>query len=302
MHALNYGRAVILGAVWLLAACGGDEVTTLGTSAPGTSTTVDTTAGPGTESPTGEGPSTGADTGSATATATMPTTASTDPDTSAGPSTSEPPVTTGPQTSDTGDSGESGSSGDTSESGSSGDTGVMGTACETADDCLLIDDCCRCEPIGPGEMPPKCDIQECFVNQCAPKGLEGAPLACRFGRCTFEKVVCNPVAVICKSLPPDCGPGDVPSVDEAAACWTGQCVPAEACDWVPDCSYCDEEELVCVQKLQKGAFEVCEPKPIDCGDVDEIDCACGQQICDASPPHTKCADAIDGISCECEVC
>ncbi|MBL9101639.1 MAG: hypothetical protein JNL82_11820 [Myxococcales bacterium] len=301
MPDLNCGTRFVALVGWLMAACGGDEVTTIGTSAPGTTTSVDTSAGPSTEAPTGGEPSTGdggsasasaPGTMSATATATTPTS---DPDTTAGPTT-DPPLTTGTETSDTGASESSG------ESGSGGDTGADIIPCETAADCVLIDDCCSCEPIGPGEAPSKCDLPECFVTQCGPKGLEGAALACRFGRCTFEKIRCNPTLVSCDEAPPQCGPGDLPSVDEDGTCWTGQCAPAEACDWVPDCSFCDEDELICVNKLQKGSFTVCDAKPLDCGDVEDIDCGCGQQVCDASPPHTICQETPDDIACECPVC
>jgi hypothetical protein len=174
--------------------------------------------------------------------------------------------------------------------------------CTQDSDCTLINDCCSCEPIGPGEEPPPCDLPECFVTTCDPKGLGSAEVQCRFGRCTFVKVHCNPVDVLCKSLPPDCPGTEVPSVDLDAACWTGQCVPAEACDVVPDCSYCEEDELICVTKLQKGLFTVCEPKPVDCGDVDDVDCGCAAQVCEMSPPHVVCQELAEDIACECPVC
>lgn len=294
MHTLKNFSTIwgLAAAVWFVGACGDDVVTTIGTTS-GT-TTAETSAGPtsGTVVTTG-GPSgdpSGDDTSTTGGSATQTASGTTDPTTGAASATvtTEPPETSGPQT-------------DTGETGSSGETGE-GTACVTADDCFLVDDCCTCEPVGPGETPPKCDLPECFVTQCAPKGLEGAALRCVFGRCTFEKIPCNPTQVLCKSLPPDCVDGEVPSVDVDAACWTGQCAPAEACDWAPDCSYCAEDELICVTKLQKGVFSVCEPKPVDCGDAADIDCGCGQQVCDASPPHTVCHDAIDDIACECPNC
>lgn len=175
-------------------------------------------------------------------------------------------------------------------------------ACEVDADCTLVDDCCSCEPVGPGEEVPTCGMPECLVTQCTAVGLSDVEVACRFGRCTFIKVDCNPIAVLCKSLPPECPAGQVPSVDVVAQCWTGSCVPAEACDWVPDCSYCDDDESICVTKLQKGSYTVCAPKPVDCGDLEDIDCRCGAQVCAASPPHTLCHDVSDDIACECELC
>jgi hypothetical protein len=266
----------------LLAGCGdsGDATTTSDpTGAPTTTPSTNESTG----EPTTGGPVTSEATGS---TGGPGTTGPTTDTTAAG--------TTGPDTGETGT--ETGTSDDTGE-----ETGGL-LPCTKDEECALVDDCCACEPIGPGEAPPACDVTECLVNTCTTLGLEGAPLRCRFGRCTFVKIDCNPLQVTCKSLPPECPKGQVPSVDVEASCWTGVCAPAEACDWVPDCGACDEDELVCVQKLQKGAFEVCEPKPVDCGDVADIDCGCGQQICDASPPHTVCGDVQGGIACECPFC
>jgi hypothetical protein len=293
MHTLNFGAKVrgLAAALWLVGGCGDDVVTTVGTTSA--TTTAETSAGPtsGAVVTTGDAATTTG--GNATVTASGPT----DPTTGGASATvtTEPPLTTGPQT-DTGATEDTGV-----ESSSGGETGE-GSTCVKAEDCFLVDDCCSCEPVGPGETPPKCDLPECLVTQCVPKGLGGAALRCEFGRCTFAKIACNPTQVVCKSLPPDCNPGEVPSVDVDAGCWTGQCAPAEACDWAPDCSYCAEDELICVTKLQKGSFSVCEPKPVDCGDADDIDCACGQQVCDATPPHTVCHDAVDDIACECPNC
>ncbi len=279
-----------------LAACGD--------SGSASETTGPTTGAPSTSEPgTDTGPVTTGTTGEPT---TSPTGGQTEGASSSGgvsSSSGEPGTSTGegPLTGgDTSSSGEPGSS----SGGSTGDTGGELTACKTDADCTLVDDCCSCEPIGPGEPAPACDLQRCLVNTCNGYGLEGAALACRFGRCTFAKIACNPLGVNCNAPKPQCAPGEVPSVLETddGKCWTGSCVPAEACDWVPDCSYCDDDELVCVGKLQKGAYSLCEPKPLDCGDADDIDCTCGQQICDASPPHTVCHDAADDISCECPFC
>lgn len=286
----TYGIALMLVGA---GACGDD-----GTTTQTTTTTTPMTAGSssGGETPTSGGPETTAGTSQA---ATSEVSAS-----STGSVTTATTTTDGESTAGATSAGETTTGADTGETGgSSGETGSEPVVpCVQDEDCTLVDDCCSCEPIGPGEEAPACDLPECFVTQCQPKGLGGAELACRFGRCTFVKVDCNPVNVICKSEPPDCTGTEVPSVDVDAACWTGQCVPAEACDWVPDCSHCDEDELICVTKLQKGSFAVCEPKPVDCGDSDNIDCTCGQQVCDASPPHTICMDLPDDIACECPVC
>ncbi len=233
-------------------------------------------------------------------------------------------VTTG-TTGMTGTTGTTGATGTTTEGstteGSTGTTATTGAGsstggesstgggegflpCETDQDCTLADGCCDCEPLNPGETVPKCDVPECLVSACTSLGLDDVGVECRLGRCMFVKQTCNPIGVTCNMAPPPCGVGDVPGVEDTneGKCWTGGCVPAEACDWVPDCSYCEADDLVCVTKLQKGLYKVCEAKPLDCGDSENIDCTCGQQVCDASPPHTVCHDLDEDIGCECPFC
>jgi hypothetical protein len=147
------------------------------------------------------------------------------------------------------------------------------------------------------EQVPECDIQ-CLQPTCDSVGLAKAKAVCRFGRCTFEKVTCNPLQVTCKALPPECPDFQVPSVD--GDCWTGSCVLPEACDWVPSCDYCGAG-MTCVTKLQKGAFTLCEPLPPACGDGPAT-CACADEICEASPPHIICQDLGESLGCECPNC
>ena len=284
----------------LLGACNGS----------GGGNTEDTNTTPTTMTGTG---STGATTGTTAATSTTvttgePTTGGSGGQTDTASGTTSPGTTTVETTGGTsGTSGTPGTSGTEGSSGTSTDTGdtggMMGMPCETAKDCQIADSCCYCEVLGPGEPAPPCNLPECLISTCAGYELEQAELECRWGVCTFAKLTCNPLGITCKSLPPNCAPGDVPGVieDDNGKCWSGLCVPAEACDWVPDCSYCAAPDLVCVLKGQKGAYHVCEPRPLDCGPGD-IDCDCGQQICDASPPHTVCHDEAVGIQCECPFC
>ncbi|MBK7830395.1 hypothetical protein [Nannocystis sp.] len=272
----------------------------------------ETTAGPTTAAT-----DTATATGTATGTATEGTaTVSSEPTTSGGSvGQTDSGASTGPGTSATGSTSDASSSASTgpgtAESSGGGETGGSTTGgggdfipCETDKDCVLADGCCDCDPININQTPPVCNIPECLLTTCAGHGLEGAAVECRFGRCTFAKVQCNPLGVNCKKAKPDCPKGQVAEVEETngGKCWTGYCVPAEACDWVPDCTYCDNEELVCVGKLQKGAYHLCEPKPAECDGQTDIDCTCGQQICDASPPHTVCHDAQPDIDCECPFC
>jgi len=133
-------------------------------------------------------------------------------------------------------------------------------------------------------------------------GIADAKAVCRFGRCTFAKITCNPLGITCKAPEPDCPPPTVPSVmeDGNGKCWTGACVPAETCDWVPDCTYCGDD-LTCVTKLQKGAYTLCEPLPPSCDEAPAT-CACAETICESSPPHTVCHDLDDSLGCECPNC
>jgi hypothetical protein len=285
----------LVGTLALLGACNGS----------GGGNTEDTSAGPTTMTASAGTTSATAGTGTGTGSSgSEPTTAGSVGQTDSTGATSSPVTTTSESTGANATSGGStgvGSTGVGTDGTSGGDTTGGGEVmpCVTAKDCQLADGCCVCEPLNPGETAPPCDIPECIQTTCAAQNLLNAELECRWGVCAFAKLTCNPLGVVCKSLPPNCAPGDVPGV--AGDCWSGTCIPAKACDWVPDCSYCAAPDLVCVLKGQKGAYHVCEPRPLDCP-PGEIDCGCGQQICDASPPHTICNDATPGIECECPFC
>jgi hypothetical protein len=286
---LHFGLRLSFLSLLSLAACGdsGSAETSAGPTTAATTAATETGTSTGNTTGTGTNPSTGPTSGSAGQTDSGTTTG-----TSATGSTSASTGTT-----------ETGTSDNTSSTG--GTTGAEEfIPCETEKDCVLADGCCECEPVHINEAPHACDVMECLTNVCAIYGLEGAPVECRFGRCTFAKVPCNPLGITCKSLPPVCPVDQVPGVleDDNGKCWSGFCVPAEACDWVPDCAACADEELVCVGKLQKGAYHLCEPRPASCEGSGDIDCGCGQQICEGSPPHTVCHDEDPDIACECPFC
>lgn len=288
-----------IGAIFLVIGCGDSgTATSATTSGPGTTGTTQTTGG---EASTGTGATTdepvtstgtGGQTGGETTTTTVGETTGTTTggETTAGSTGGE---TTGGET--TGDT-----TGMTSET-TGGDP--AGGLCQQDSDCEVLSDCCTCDVIAKGDTPPACPIMECLVDTCSTLDVGKSKPVCRFGRCTFSKVNCNPFGLLCDAAPPDCPAGQLPSVTEDGTCYTGQCAPVEACNWAPDCESCVDKEdpLVCVFKLQKGAFHVCEPKPADCGPGD-IDCGCGEQICEMSPPHTVCADQNPGIACECPFC
>lgn len=298
-----------LAAIFLLSlpACGDSTATTTATTVANTES-----SGPNTATETSSDTTTTtttATTEAVTTSASGPTTTTMTPVTSTGPATSETTAASATTSETTGET----TSAVTTETGgetttttgetTSETTGApMGATCEQDSDCEIFTDCCTCDVIAVGEQPPACDVPECFVEVCGTYDLGAQQAVCRFGRCTFAKVTCNPSAVTCNTAPPDCAPGTLPSV--AGDCWSGKCTPVEACNWAPDCAACttDPDPLVCVFKAQKGAYQVCEPKPAACGDAPEIDCGCGQEICDASPPHTECHDQTPGIVCECPFC
>lgn len=290
-------------ALTLALACGDSGGTSTG-SASGDATAGSTgqTTGSGGQTAGSTGDSSGATMGGTSGPGTS------GPGTS-GPGTSGPgttgmttePATSGPDT--TGGMGSTGGS-----TGMTSDTtggGPGDATCQTDADCSLFTSCCDCDVLADGETQPACPIMECLVDVCSTYDLKDSKPVCKFGRCTFSKISCNPAGVICKSLPPTCGPGTLPTLNQNGDCWSGQCAPVEACDWAPDCASCatdKQDPLVCVFKAQKGAYHVCEPKPAACGDMAEIDCGCGAEICEKSPPHTVCQDNVPGITCECPFC
>lgn len=289
-------RCTALALSLLALACGdsGGE-TTQTTQQPTTQPTSSTETGTGTDATTGTTGTTG-----------TPTTGLTGGETSTGTLTGGPTSTgEGPTTGTTAGETSTGETGTTSPGETTGTTGdPLGAECEIDSDCEVYTDCCTCDATPKDGPKPTCDIMECLVPACETLDIGDGQAVCRFGRCTFEKQPCNPLGVLCDGLPPDCPQGQIPTLAPDKSCWTGQCAPAEACDWAPDCSACvdDEDPLVCVFKAQKGAYHVCEPKPVACGDTDEIDCECGAEICESSPPHTLCHDQQPGIVCECPNC
>lgn len=179
-----------------------------------------------------------------------------------------------------------------------GDTGPEPSGpCETDDDCMVIETCCSCT-VGPvSDEPPECDLEPCRQSRCDEIGFE--PQAqCELGSCEPVPVSCNPDVVMCDSVPPSCNEGFFPGVDPDASCWTGGCVPAEACDVVPDCGGCPEGEACVQYSTQLGPQFHCSPIPEDCNGAPS--CACMSEACVA--PFDSCSDGPDGISCSCPVC
>lgn len=190
--------------------------------------------------------------------------------------------------------GTSGGTSADSTGSSSADTGVPGMGCVSDDDCTIVDDCCNCAGILVGEEPPACAI-DCKATQCMSAGL-GQNVHCELGTCQLEEVDCNQIGVLCNSLPPSCEPGFLPGV--ANNCWSGNCVPVEACNVVPSCDECPEAQT-CIELIAKGpgGFK-CSPIAPDCAGTPTCDCMPG--VC--PPPFEGCIDIDDGIRCECLAC
>ncbi|MEZ4449371.1 MAG: hypothetical protein R3B09_07825 [Nannocystaceae bacterium] len=286
--------------VALATACGDSSATTSDTQASATaSSTASTTAASEGSTSAGTGSESASDSTS-TATSTATTAATTDATTASTTATS----TTDATSTTTATTGESTSEGSTTATTTTTTTGGLDVepSCTDDSECTILDSCCECDPHHVDFDVAVCD-EDCDQSACNAAGLGSAKAICKAGRCTFEKVECNPLGILCKSLPPRCEPGFIPGVkdDGNGKCWSGACVPAEACDWAPECSACAAPDLTCVGHLQKGAYVVCEAKPFECGDGPAT-CGCAGAICEASPPWTVCHEVAEGIACECPNC
>lgn len=174
-----------------------------------------------------------------------------------------------------------------------GDTDVPGGPCEVDADCKLHDDCCSCYAIPVDEEHATCD-EECLQSKCSELGVTKA--VCRLGQCTTEKVDCSS-PVLCDSLPPRCEPGTVPGISDG--CWSGTCVPVESCDKVPSCDLCPDW-TICVEYQAFIVDRVCLPKPSECGD--KANCECAGEAC--VDPFNLCSESNGeaDLICSCPNC
>jgi hypothetical protein len=198
-------------------------------------------------------------------------------------------------TSETGGATTTATEGGSTEEGGS-ETGVTpGSTCEMPNDCTLVDDCCTCAGIHVDDTPPPCDVQDCDVTMCAEHGI-GMMVECDFGACQLDETTCNVADVLCDSLPPPCPEGWLPEV--SMGCWAGGCVPAEACDVVPDCSWCGANEACLEIVAGVGTWSACAPIPPECDGTPT--CACLGEACPM--PFDSCAEGDEGLSCSCPNC
>jgi hypothetical protein len=189
--------------------------------------------------------------------------------------------------------------GGTDASDSSGGTSGV-DECQVDEDCKLVNDCCNCMAAPVGENPPDCP-HVCDAPSCEAVGLGEIEVECRFGTCQFVPRNCNPYTVACDEPAPECPEGMAPQVDPDGFCWEG-CIPAEACDFVDDCSLCADDEA-CVAHSSgltpsPQPLVACEPIPSTCDG--QASCECMPGVCEDQ--SLSCLDGGGGPSCECTAC
>jgi hypothetical protein len=185
----------------------------------------------------------------------------------------------GPQTDDgesastagmTGTTGTTDTSAPTSgaSSGSEGGSETPTKAeCVVDSDCVLINNCCQCNPAPIGAEVQPCE-EACLQSTCDALGLFDVQVACRSGVCEFAEVSCADDPITCDEAMPSCGPEAENSVVDG--CW-GPCVAPR---------YCAEQACpadgcgpgwACVEH-QAGPAR-CEVVPFECAGVLGCDCA-----------------------------
>jgi hypothetical protein len=172
----------------------------------------------------------------------------------------------------------------------------MPATCTTDDDCVLVEDCCTCGAIVLGRDAPECAQPECDQTACMAAGLRSPGVHCELGFCMLDETVeCNPAGILCDSTPPQCEEGLVPSV--GGDCWTGNCVPIDACRSLGSCEGCPADRTCVELQAFTSTFE-CSPIPAGCNGTPS--CACMGEVCEA--PYTSCNDFRGGLICGCPTC
>ncbi|MBX3129014.1 MAG: hypothetical protein KF718_20020 [Polyangiaceae bacterium] len=202
----------------------------------------------------------------------------------------------GPSDAGTGGAAASGGSGAGGSGGGSSKPHVpVAGECTQDADCELGSSCCDCRvaPVGKLEMP-YCEPTPCFADRCSAEGIQEA--RCIAGQCSLARK-CNPLEVACDGVPPECPPGQVPSVE--GGCWGG-CVEALQCDSVGSCADCPSDSTCVTHQAFTTTFH-CVNAPASCS----LDCTClGAKVCiggfSACTPATGTSAAA--VNCECPAC
>jgi len=111
---------------------------------------------------------------------------------------------------------------------------------------------------------------------------------------------CDSSVVTCRSLPPNCPPGQVPVV--AGNCWAGHCVQASICRSVKDCTACNAATDVCALDTARGAQTFrCSEVPAAC--ASDRTCRCLASYVCTNQPFVSCSGPTNGqFSCTCPNC
>lgn len=187
-----------------------------------------------------------------------------------------------------------------SDAGTSDDTATTGETppsmtCEGDDQCVLVDNCCECAAYHVGDEVPECTM-ECLQPMCAALGIPDVGVVCEAGTCELGPYDCSG-NVVCAAAPPTCPEGALPEVD--GGCWTGACIPVQACDPVPSCADCDETEACVVLETQLGLLYSCRAMPEACAGVPTCECM-PPETCES--PFDTCTDVDEGVACSCLAC
>lgn len=207
-------------------------------------------------------------------------------------------ITQTPGSSGTSSSSSSNSSGMGGSGGISGSGGTGGNStsplpeCTSDSDCTLVNDCCTCASLPNGTPFPDCSVPECFATTCNADGLGQPTAVCRAGHCVVD-ADCNQTHVLCKSLPPECPPGQTPIV--VNDCWGG-CIDIVECREIGDCTQCLDGQACVTSNTMMIPGKHCVDVPDSCNG--QISCACmGENVCgfaqgcyQPSPTEIQCLD------------
>jgi hypothetical protein len=159
--------------------------------------------------------------------------------------------------------------------------------CAVDEDCAIAGDCCSCTAYAPENGAPGNCGGSCEKDKCEAWGITEA--ACVGGQCVPQGLSCNQATVTCDAAAVVCDDGFLPQVWDA--CFTGDCLPIEACDWVPSCEACAGNQA-CMHEARGGCdYDLCVGPIAEC--QGQGPCAClGDIFCDG-----VCTPTAVGFTC-----
>jgi hypothetical protein len=181
------------------------------------------------------------------------------------------PLTTGPTT------------------GATGGPVPSGPECEEDADCVIVNNCCQCDPKPADAEVEPCE-GSCLQPTCEALGLAGARAACRSGICEFASMTCGDGPVACDQQKPTCVEGTVNTVVDA--CW-GPCLHPRYCEGGGCTPGSCGDGWTCVGH-QSGA-STCALLPAACAGA--ATCECLAPYFDEYCPGA-CSDVEGGVLCE----